>query len=437
MSSSPLIPSQSPAHWTVAPTPPMGWNSYDAFGSSVTEEEFLANAGYVREHLLPHGWEYVVVDFRWSDATAADYDPNGRAGLPLEMDAFGRLMPAPERFPSAAGGGGFRPLADKVHAMGLKFGIHLMRGIPRIAVAANTPIEGSRFRAADAADLRSHCAWCADMWGVDAGTRAGRDYYDSLFRLYASWEVDFVKVDDLSQPYSAAEVEAVRNAIDKAGRPMVFSTSPGDTPLDHAHHVAANANMWRVSADFWDNWKSLRNAFELAAAWQAHIGPGHWPDLDMIPFGKIGIRCVGKPRMCEFTRDEQVALMSLWCIARSPLMLGGNLPEIDPFSLSLATNPEVLAVHRTSTRNRQLFHKDHLVAWVAGIPGSADHYLAVFNLRDGIDPARIPVRLHDIGMEGPCTVRDLWRHKDLGTFAGEFAPHIPSHGAGLYRVSPE
>jgi hypothetical protein len=275
------------------------------------------------------------------------------------------------------------------------------------------------------------------MWGVNAKTQAGQDYYDSLFRLYASWGVDFVKVDDLSKPYSSAEIEAVRKAIDKSGRPMVFSTSPGETPLDQAGHVAANANMWRVSADFWDNWKSLRHGFELAAKWQAHIGPGHWPDSDMIPFGKLGIRCVGKPRMSRFTRDEQFVLMSLWCIARSPLMLGGNLPENDEFNLSLLTNDEVLAVNQNSANNRQLFNKENLVAWVADVPNSAGKYLAVFNLQDEKDakgPTRVAVTLHELGIEKPCTVRDLWQHKELGAVTGEFAPEIPNHGAGLYRV---
>ena len=247
---------QDPPHWKVAPTPPMGWNSYDTYGSSVTEEEFLTNATYVKEKLRSHGYQYVVVDFRWSDATAANYDPNGIGG-PLHADAFGRLIPAPNRFPSSADGKGFKPIADKVHAMGLKFGIHVMRGIPRQSVTANTPIEGSKFRAADAANTGSTCYWCQDMWGINAATEAGQDYYDSIFRLYASWGVDYVKVDDLSSPYHQAEIEAIRRAIDRCGRPMVFSTSPGATPVESAAHVAKHANMWRISTDFWDKWEHL------------------------------------------------------------------------------------------------------------------------------------------------------------------------------------
>ena len=327
-----------------AQTPPMGWNSYDNFGDSVTEAEVLDNADYQRRILLPHGWQYVVVDYRWYDSGAHDNNPNGRAGVKLDMDQFGRLIPTINRFPSAANGQGFAPLADKIHAMGLKFGIHIMRGIPRQAVQANTPMEGSPFKAADAANVKSTCGWSPDMYGVDATKAAGQAWYDSIFRLYASWKVDFVKVDDLSLPYSAAEIESIRKAIDQCGRPIVFSTSPGGTPVDRARHISANANMWRVSGDFWDNWGDLNRAFDLAAAWAGVARPGCWPDQDMLPLGHIGLRCVGGSHTTKFTRDEQRTLMSLWCMTPSPLMVGANLPENDDWTLSLLTNDEAIAI---------------------------------------------------------------------------------------------
>ena len=120
---------------TLALTPPLGWNSYDAFGDNVVESEVLANARYVAEKMLPVGWDTVVVDYCWSDPGAHDNNRNGRANAPLAMDQFGRMIPAPNRFPSAADGAGFKPLADAVHALGLKFGIHIMRGIPRNTVS--------------------------------------------------------------------------------------------------------------------------------------------------------------------------------------------------------------------------------------------------------------------------------------------------------------
>ena len=330
----------------LALTPPMGWNSYDTFGDSVTEQEMRTNIDWFKHHLQPLGWEYVVVDYRWYDPGAYDNNANGRAGVQLTPDDFGRLLPSPNRFPSATNGAGFRPLADYAHSLGLKFGIHVMRGIPHQSVFANTPIAGSSFHAMDAAETSSQCAWCQDMFGVDASKPAGQAWYDSLLRLYASWGVDFIKVDDLSRPYSAAEVKAIHDAIEKSGRSIVFSTSPGETPVARAAHIAVNANQWRISDDFWDAWKFMEHNFDLLKAWQGVAGPGHWPDADMIPLGKIGLRSVGKYRWTAFTRSEQLTLMSLWAVVSSPLMLGMNLPANDDWTTALISNPEVLAVNQ-------------------------------------------------------------------------------------------
>ena len=370
-----------------AATPPMGWNSYDNFGAGVTEPDVLSNAAYVKEHLLAYGWQYVVIDFRWYDASAVNCSPElfeaggtRRRTVPLTADEFGRLLPALNRFPSAVGDVGFKPIADKVHAMGLKFGIHIMRGIPRQSVAANLPIEGSPFKAADAV-AQSRCGWCTDMYGVK-NNAAGQAWYDSIFRQYAGWGVDFIKVDDLSIPYSAHEVEMVRKAIDKCGRPMVFSTSPGSTPLNRAKHVSSHANMWRVCADVWDNWKQLHEAFDLSKNWEIARDIGTWPDLDMLPLGYLGLNCVDGPRMSRLTHDEQRSLMTLWCIARSPLMFGGDLPKNDAWTKALITNAEVLAVNQNSENNHQLSRNGDEVIWIADVPNSKDKYLAIFNLSD-------------------------------------------------------
>jgi hypothetical protein len=252
----------------------MGWNSYDAYGSNVDEAQVLANARYLRRFLQPYGWDTIVVDFRWYDPATATTPDAGLPGEPLTMDRCGRLLPAPGRFPSAAGGAGFRGLADQVHAMGLRFGIHIMRGIPRNAVLADLPIEGSPFHAADAADTGSTCPWCPDMYGIRGGTAAGQAYYDSLFRLYASWGVDYLKMDDASRPYHAQDIAAVRRAIDRCGRTIVYSLSPGETPVGQGARVAALANLWRVSNDFWDGWDALEHEFAYGAAWRTSRSGG-------------------------------------------------------------------------------------------------------------------------------------------------------------------
>ncbi len=160
-------------------TPPMGWNSWDCYGAAVTEEQVRANARYMAEHLKEYGWEYVVVDIQWYESTADG--SRMHAFMPLCMDEYGRLVPAENRFPSARDGKGFGPLAEYVHSLGLKFGIHIMRGIPRQAVHANTPVQGSTLGARYAAKYASICPWCTDNYGVDPLSPNGQAYYDSLF----------------------------------------------------------------------------------------------------------------------------------------------------------------------------------------------------------------------------------------------------------------
>lgn len=371
-----------PAFRDWAPRPPMGWNSWDNFATTLTEAQAKAQADFLAVHLKPHGWEYLVVDIQWYEpgATGHAYRPEAV----LVMDGFGRLQPAPNRFPSAADGAGFRPLADHVHGLGLKFGVHLMRGIPRQAVEQNLPVLGTTVRAAEIANRASICPWNSDMYGVDLTKPGAQAYYDSVFALLAAWGVDYVKVDDISRPYHdhEAEIEAIRRAIDRTGRPMVLSLSPGATALSAARHVRAHANLWRISDDFWDRWLAVREQFTRLARWNESRQPGAWPDADMLPFGVLDL---GR-RATRFTEDEQRTVMTLWSIARSPLMHGGDLTKTDPFTLALLTNDEVLAVNQHSGNNRPLFERDELIAWVADVPGTdgRERYLAAFNARDRV-----------------------------------------------------
>lgn len=417
-----------------APTPPMGWNSWDCYGTTVTEQQTKANADYMAAHLAKHGWQYIVVDIEWYEPAASGWEY--RPGAKLEMDQYGRLLPAVNRFPSAAHGKGFKPLADYIHSKGLKFGLHLLRGIPRQAVAADTPILGSTAHAADIADKTDICNWNPDMYGVNMSKPGAQAYYDSVFSQFAGWGVDFVKVDDLSRPYHQEEIHAIREAIGKTGRPMIFSTSPGATPLDEAPDITASANLWRIADDLWDQWPLLKGQFQHCAEWARYCGGGHYPDADMLPLGAILVsrNPHGGPST-HFTPDEQYTLMTLWSICRSPLIYGGDLPRMDPFTLSLLTNDEVIAVDQHSSGGREIFRTDDLIAWTAYVPGSDDRYLAVFNAAEG-DPTAISVSLNQFGFTCPCKVRDLWKRQDLGVVYEEFAPVIPSHGAGLYRISP-
>jgi hypothetical protein len=420
----------------LALTPPLGWNSYDAFGDNVVESEVLANARYVADKMQPVGWDTAVVDYCWSDPGAHDNNRNGRANAPLAMDKYGRLFPAPNRFPSAVDDAGFKPLADSVHALGLKFGIHIMRGIPRNSVAANLPIEGSAFTAAEAANTNDKCVWCPDMFGV-ANNAAGQAWYDSCARLWASWGVDYIKVDDLSSPYHTAEVEMVRHAIDRSGRGIEFSTSPGETPVRRAANVMTNANLWRVSGDFWDNWKSLDHEFTLAVRWHDFVGPGHWPDADMLPLGhlSVGHRSVDGDRFTRFTRDEQLTHLTLWSLLPSPLMVGANLPDNDAWTLALLTNPEVIAVNQDAlglAAQRLTNAPAGVDIWTKKL---ADKSLAIGIFNRG--SAAVPVNLvwHDLGLRNRPAVRDLWVRQDL-LKSENYTNEIPAHGCVLLQVQP-
>ncbi|MBO9733250.1 MAG: glycoside hydrolase family 27 protein, partial [Chitinophaga sp.] len=313
--------------------------------------------------------------------------------------------------------------------------IHMMRGIPRQAVERNTPVLGTSYRAADIADRTSTCPWNPDMYGVDMSKPGAQAYYDSLMQQLADWGVDFVKVDDLARPYHQAEVEAIRKAIDRTGRPIVLSISPGETPLSAGPHVSTHANMWRISDDFWDQWPLLLAQFKRLHDWTPYRIAGAWPDADMLPLGLVEF---GRPT--RFTRDEQYTLMTLWSIARSPLIHGGDLTRTDDFTWSLLTNDEVLAVNQRSSGNRQLLRtEDGKVAWVADA-GDGAVYLAVFDIRDAQPGAAstrpIPVELATLGLHGRVAVRDLWHHADLPSVEGTFSPEVAPHGAALFRLSP-
>lgn len=422
-------------HHHYAATPPMGWNSWDCYGASVREDEVRGNAAYMAEHLRDYGWEYVIVDIQWYEpgANSSQYRPF----VPLEMDEYSRLQPAANRFPSAANGQGFKPLADYVHSLGLKFGIHMMRGIPRQAVHADTSLLGTNITARQIAHPNSICPWNTDMYGVDASKDGAQQYYNSLFDLYASWGVDFVKVDDIaaSRIYGIHldEIKLIHHAIEQCGRPMVLSLSPGPAPLEHAGALAEHANMWRMTDDYWDLWHLLYEMFERCEKWAPHARDGAWPDCDMLPLGHLGIRSVdggGSDRWTRFTRDEQVTMMSLWAIFRSPLMFGGEMRDNDEWTLSLLTNEEVLSLHRNGRGARQLYREQDRIAWTA--QGDDALYVALFNASDQEDT--VAVTLAQLGLADAPLVRNLWTQENLGSLK-ELSFSLPPHGSLLLKLT--
>jgi hypothetical protein len=411
----------------------MGWNSSDAYGTTVTEAQVKANADAMAEKLARFGWQYIVVDIQWYAAEAAGHDY--RPGEALTMDRYGRLMPALNRFPSAADGNGFRALADYVHAKGLKFGIHIMRGIPRQAVERNLPIKGTKYRAAGVADRENFCRWNPDMWGVDTTKPGSQEYYDSIVELYASWGVDFIKADDMgSHLYQPAEIRALAQAIRKSGRPIVLSISPGPAPISEAELFARHAQMWRISDDFWDDWKLLRRQFDLARDWAPFVAANRtWPDADMLPIGRLRITATeGGGAPSKFTADEQRTMVTLWSIFRSPLIMGGELPTLDASAFSLLTNPEVIAVNQHSSAGHESFRNGTFVVWTADLPNGSGQYVAVFNISDVRQTLQANWNTIGVNISKPL-VRDLWERKDVGDLDA-LRLELQPHASALYLV---
>ncbi len=422
----------------LAATPPLGWNSWDSYGLTVTGEEWRHNVDWLHQHLQPVGWRYAVVDEGWY-LSRPENAPGGDQGF--TMDARGRFTPALNRFPDGLDG-----LAAYTHSLGLLFGIHIVRGIPRAAVQANLPIEGSSFSAADAADTNDTCRWNADNYGVK-DSPAGQAYYDSLLRLYAGWGVDFLKVDCISSPYDAHEIRMIDAAIGKAGRPIVLSLSPGPTPLERGPEVQKAAQMWRISDDVWDIWsdpaieggfpQTVRNQFGVLANWMRFQQAGRWPDADMLPIGYLGPRPGwGQPRLSRLNYDETRTALTLWSIARAPLMLGANLTQLNSFTEALLTNREVLAVDQHSGGNRELLVQGGLVVWRADAPKAPGvgkgTYFAVCNLGNAPTAFRFTWKQLSLGGHGH-RVRDLWQSEEIGRLS-QLAGTLPAHGSELFRV---
>ena len=419
----------------------MGWNSWDSYGRTLNEDSIKANANWVAKNLKRFGWQYVVVDEGWY---LANLKQNDDSQVRFEMDAYGRYVPVPARFPSAGTSRTFKPLADYLHSLGLKFGLHILRGIPREAVDRNLPIAGSNYHAKDAAEITDVCPWNTYNYGLKPSHPAAQAYYDSLAKQYESWGVDFVKIDCISDhPYKGDEIRMFSQAMDKVRRPMVISLSPGPTAIDKKDEVSKYSHMWRISDDIWDVWYSnrgfpqgVKNQFARAALWAGVAKPGHWPDADMLPIGSLRPAAGwGDPRDTRLTHDEQRTMLTLWSIFRSPLIMGGNLTQADEWTRSLLTNPEVIAVDQHSRDNKPIVSTDNIIVWTARPESGPDKYVAVFNISDSEQVVKFDWK--DLGLPGSSyRLRDLWERRGLG-LARSLAVTLTPHSSKLYRVSPQ
>ncbi len=414
-------------------TAPMGWNSWDCYGAAVTEDIVRKNADFMAKHLKKYGWEYITVDIQWyePDVKTHEYTPFAK----LCIDEYSRVIPAENRFPSSAGGKGFAPLAEYVHSLGLKFGIHIMRGIPRQAVYERTKIKGTDKTAADIAKTDSICAWNTDMYGVDPAKPGAKEYYDSIFELYASWGVDFIKCDDIARelPKEESELIMLSDSLKNCGRDMVLSLSPGPALLEKAELYKQVSNMWRITDDFWDNWQLLYNMFERCEKWAPHNGAGHWADADMLPIGYIK-QDYSPDITTQFTKDEQVTMLTLWSIFRSPLIIGGEMTKFDDFTMSLLTNEGILKMHRNARHSHQVWRREmngsEIVLWTAA-DAEGGQYAALFNI--GENSADISVPLTELEIYEAKDITELWSNEAF--HADNISADLAPHSARAYYLS--
>ena len=411
-----------------APTPPMGYNTWNTFGPDVTEDEFKAQIDYVAEHLKAHGYEYMVVDLGWYGPHLVGPKERYKDAKPEQvMDEWGRLIPTPNRWPSCANGS-FKPIADYVHAKGLKFGIHIMRGIPWQAVEENLPIKGGDgARAQDVFQWDKTCVFYDGMRTLNLEHPASQAYYDSLVELYVEWGVDFIKADDMtSYPPKHDELKALRYAIERKGKGIVLSLSPGAVNPWDRNLLQHFADMYRASGDVYDNWEHIDRAFQKAKWFYQYSGPNGWMDMDMLVVGTLGLRyeTVGYNRPCTLTRDEQITHLTLWMITRSPLFLGCDLREMDDWTLAQVTNRLALEIDQTFENPEPIVEEGSLVVWRSAAPDGQRHALAIFNRSE--EPLT-----HQT--EELASATDVWSGRKL-TSADLSSLEIPPHGARFLVV---
>jgi alpha-galactosidase len=429
-----------------APTPPMGWSEWDSYGLSVTEGEFRANAA-VLAGLRQYGWRYAMLDAGWYKDNAASGQGAGRG---YELDDNGRLIPAVDRFPSAERGEGFRPLADWLHARGLKLGIHVMLGIPRQAVERNDLVAGSSFRASEAADTTQHCSWENEFYAVKDNA-AGQAWYDSIVKQYAGWGVDLIKLGCVSdRPFAGSEIREISEAIRKTGRPMVLSLSPGPPPREDVAFVGRYAQMWRVSVEHWDVWTTpegksgfpigLRDEFDVLAKWAALVRAGNWVDPDALPNGWLGPRPAwgGEARTSRLTEDEERSEFTLWAFARAPLIEGANLTRLDSFTRGLMTDRVLLEIDQNARESHPVTDLPaewkQIRVWEAEtvVAGHLQHSFAFFNVGDA--PVRLQAPWAELGLSGGRhRVSDRESHRRTAS-SEQVEIALPQHGSAVYRV---
>lgn len=394
-----------------AAPPMMGWNSWISYAGTINESQCLENIDVMVRKLKSSGYEYFVIDGGW-------YLFPGREAA---LDEWGRQVPAKEKFPE-----GFSRVAAYAHRHGLKFGIHMMRGIPRLAVERNTPVKGTDYAAGDIADVTDTCRWSSQMYGVDMSRPGAQEYYDSVLEQLASWGVDFIKYDDIAM--KPLEIEAVAKAIRNTGRDIRLSLSPGDVINEAFIESYNKADMLRITRDIWDEQRDIDICFERWERMQDYDQIGFHLDLDMIPFGHINLPFPisgGKPnstrgfeRLDKFTPAQKNTFMTQRAMAASPLFMGGALPTTPEEDFRRITNPDMLECNQNGVCGKLLRRirkfPGFIDVWKTKDRTEADEgWIGIFNR--GNEHVHFKCRLKSLGLDKDkeYALYDIWRRMEV------------------------
>lgn len=406
--------------------PPCGWNSYDSYGVYINEEQAIANIDAFVEKLAPHGYEYFVLDACWY--ADGDFMDNYRARKEgkerfMHIDEWGRFIGSPNTFPK-----GLRYLSDKCHAAGIKFGLHIMRGLPARAVELNTPVKGHpTARARDIVDLDNPCVWCAYTQGINMDAPGAQEYYDSVVEYFANdLELDFIKLDDaVDYP---REIEAFGKAVEKVKRPIVLSLSPGqEAYIGNWEIISKYGNMVRITGDVWDRDHYNDMKFDRWALLENVGGPECWLDLDMIPVGGIQAHVpedtdekyfpvLGVRRRSDMTAIGKKVMMTQFALAASPLIYGGDLPMSTDDDIAWVTDRDMLECNRNGVTGKRIFYQRHLDVRRVLKKGDPVHgWLGIFNREDSKKTRNIVMTPQELGFSGgfPEKFYDVWNKKEL------------------------
>ncbi|MCQ8187531.1 alpha-galactosidase D [Streptomyces rugosispiralis] len=430
----------TPAASATAAKPYMGWTSWSMQSSKypglnpngdysyLTEANVLKQTDALAAKLKKYGYEYINIDAGWW----RDY-----AWTP-EFDKYGRQQADPVRFPS-----GMKPVADRIHAKGLKAGIYLPVGLEKEAYGGGkVPIwNAAGCTTADIVydDLRTTNGWDS-AYKIDFSDPCAQKYIDSQARMFADWGYDFLKLDGVGPGSfksgdnydNVADVAAWQKAISATGRPIHLELS-WSLDIGHAGDWKKHSNGWRVDTDVecycntlvsWEN--SVDDRWDDTPAWTRHAGPGGWNDLDSLD--------VGNGEMDGLTKAERQSYATLWAIAKSPLYTGDDVTKLDSYGLSLLTNREVIAVNQgDAPPARPVTPSDPQQVWAAE-NHDGSYTVALFNLADR--PASVTADWSTLGFTGKAAVRDLWNHESLGTHKDRITQALPAHGSRLFTVTP-